>query len=252
MPIVTVSGKGGVGKTTITALLVQEMLALGADTPILVVDGDPARTLHLALGIAAPERTLADLRDDLQTALRDRRNMGEVAALLDAAGMVVQVTPQLHFLTMGRGEGPGCFCQVNVALSAALRAFLPRYPWIVVDNEAGIEHLARVRIAQVDAFLVVVQPDARSQSVATTLVQAARETAVQIGRLGLVVNRDHGRGGLQVPLDIPLWAAIPDDPTLRLHPDEPVAKLLAKSPARQGAHDLAQRVLNGQGEKPCA
>lgn len=251
MPIVTVSGKGGVGKTTVTALLLQEMLALGAPAPILAVDGDPALTLHLALGLGAPPRTLADLRDELQAAVRQQRDMGAVADLLDAAGVVVEVTPQLHLLAMGRSEGPGCFCQVNVALGAALRAFLPRYSWIVVDNEAGIEHLARVRIAAVDCFLVVVQPDLRSQSVAATVVQAAREGKVQISRLGLVVNRDHGRGGLLVPADFPLWAAIPEDQTLLLHPDEPVRGLPERSPVRQAARGLAQLVLNGHRGRVC-
>lgn len=247
--VVAVSGKGGVGKTTITALLVQELLAAGAETPLLVVDGDPAATLHFALGVASPATTLAHVRDEMMA--QEGRQKVNPVDLLTQRQVIRTGERGLHLLEMGHGEGRGCYCGVNAALSFALRQLLPQYPWVVLDNEAGTEHLSRKNMSHIDFFIVVTLPQLPSQAVARRIVQTARAVETTWTHAGVVVNRcstETDGNGVDIA-GLPVWATLPEVTTLpeleRL--GQAVTQLPAGHPLRCHMRDLATRLLREGG-----
>jgi len=175
--IVTISGKGGVGKTTTTALLLDELARAGYAGRLLVVDGDPAMTLYQALGQAPPPATVADIRDNTRLDARTIQALPEgispagyvAGRLLEAGVLNPQKLQEMSFdmLAMGWHEGsPGCFCSINNMLGLILQQLMDRYDLVIMDNEAGLEHLARYRVKHVDLFLVVYASSLASRIVA--------------------------------------------------------------------------------------
>lgn len=197
--LITVSGKGGVGKTTITALLVDELLRHNYPGRLLVVDADPAQTLHLALGVAEPEATLAQVRDTTPLNAAAIRGLPEgsspaglVWGRLANENVIVPRTLRgrnFDLMAMGHGEGAGCYCAINSALSEALNAILENYDAIIVDNEAGLEHLSRYRIKQVDLFLIVVRPGRSAQVVGEQVQRIAEQVGMQLLEVGYILNQ---------------------------------------------------------------
>lgn len=252
MPTVTISGKGGVGKTTFAALLTTEMLAAGAQQPMLAVDADPASTLHLALGVPPQKVTLSMVRESMQRVLRRRgeRRTGGLAAFLDQAGLIAPAMPGCHLLCLGRPEGRGCYCAVNTGLAAAVQVLLQRYHWVIVDNEAGHEHLSRANIPNPDVFLVVTRPDVKAQATAQSIVETALKAGVTWRQGGLILNEDEGGFAVDQNLlaALPLWASLPVEPNLaqmdRL--GQPVTSLPADAPLRQAVRQVAARILAGE------
>lgn len=155
---IAVAGKGGTGKSSIAALIIQHLKATGR-TPILAIDSDPDANLGALLGIK-PQKTLGDLRHETLEGLKNLP-AGMTKANYFEAGMhgVVEETPGLDLITMGRKEGPGCYCYLNSLVRKFYEDLTPSYPWVVIDNEAGLEHISRGMISGVDALLTVVTPN---------------------------------------------------------------------------------------------
>jgi CO dehydrogenase maturation factor len=257
--VIALVGKGGVGKTSITALLLDELAHQGYPGPVLAVDGDPASTLHLALGLPAPTATVAQVRDqtslDAQTVRTLPAGMSKVdyiAGKLEAAEALTQHQQRampLHYLAMGQSEGPGCYCAVNAALSQALAALMDRYSLIVVDSEAGLEHLSRVRLKRVDYLWVVTNPTRASMSVADQILATVHEVKMAVGQTGVILNRARAYGLEQVRDDI--VCAIPEDKKIAglEAADLPVVQLSDASLVRSRLTFLLQPVL---GKVACA
>jgi CO dehydrogenase maturation factor len=181
--LIAVSGKGGVGKTAVAAGLVK---CLGNELkgPILAVDADPNSTLGEALGLPY-EATLADVREQRERpegiAKADLVRLGVEQALVEGEGV--------DLLVMGRPEGPGCYCAVNHILRDSLRRVGRRYQAVVVDNEAGMEHLSRRTAQDIAVLLVVAGPTAVSLKAAGRVLDLAERERLPIGRRILVLNR---------------------------------------------------------------
>lgn len=197
--IISVCGKGGVGKTTICALILDELARSGYRGPALAVDGDPASTLHLLLGLPAPAATIADVRERIDLSARAVRELpaGVSAATyvfdrILAAGVLtthrLREMP-LHLVTMGQGEGPGCYCSLNHAFSRVLNGLAGHYPFVLIDNEAGLEHISRYRLDRADLLLAITLPNRASRSVAQRILKTAGEVETKIGTSWLVFNR---------------------------------------------------------------
>jgi CO dehydrogenase maturation factor len=157
-PIVAVIGKGGVGKTTVTALLLRRLLAAGR-VPVLAIDADPSACLGAALGVSV-DGTLGSLRDRLRD---DPDRPGSVPKSEWLALMAEQAIVEdkgFDLLTMGHPEGPGCYCFVNSLLRDYLDRLAASYRLVMVDCEAGQEHLSR-RTTREPARLVCVVNGAR-------------------------------------------------------------------------------------------
>jgi CO dehydrogenase maturation factor len=122
----------------------------------------------------------------------------------------------VDLVTMGRGEGPGCYCYVNNLLRRSLSRLAVGYPATVVDNEAGMEHLSRRNLRRIDHLVVVADPSPRGISAARAIRDLADQLALPVGKAWLLLNRPYSAGaGAEAPtLPIPLLATVPHDPAL--------------------------------------
>jgi CO dehydrogenase maturation factor len=197
--VIALAGKGGTGKTTIAALLTRSLLQRGQG-PVLAIDADPAMNLHLALGLAAPT-TVGELREDLRTA---QLAISRQEHLSHQIRMALEEGEQVDLLAMGRPEGAGCYCAVNNMLRQILDDLGKGYRWVIVDNEAGMEHISRRTTRDVDLLLVVTDPTVRGARAARTIAAMASEVDVHVRRKMLIVNRARG------PLPAELEAALDD------------------------------------------
>ena len=238
--IVTFSGKGGVGKTTLAALLIDET-AQQHPGPILVVDGDPAMSLHLALGLPTPPATLAHIRDEAKLDAQSIRNLPK--GMTSAQFIAVQLQQRevitrhylhgmrLHYLALGQGEGSGCYCRVNQILAQVL-----------IDNEAGVEHLSRYRLQQVGHFIVVNDATRASQETAQRILFTAREVGMSLGEVITIFNRvtrHFSSAGEGTSLEISEAFSVH---LLGLN-GQPVTDLKVYHPVRQGLQPIVKRIL---------
>lgn len=162
--LIAVIGKGGVGKTTITALLLRRLMESG-QTPLLAVDADPSNCLGSALGIAV-DKTLADLRETLRKGVDRPYSMPASEWLALRAEEAIVENTGFDLLTMGRPEGKGCYCFVNNLIREHLERLSRAYRHVLVDCEAGLEHLSRRTSGRPDLLVSVTN---RSRMAAETI-----------------------------------------------------------------------------------
>jgi CO dehydrogenase maturation factor len=192
--IIAVVGKGGVGKTTVTALLLRRLLEAN-ETPVLCIDADPSSCLGSALGIPV-ERTLADERESLREAKDRPPSMSQAEWLeLKVQGALVEENG-FDLLTMGRPEGPGCYCFVNNLIRDHLDRLGKGYRHVLLDCEAGLEHLSRRTAGRPDVLVCVTS---RARMAAETVARSLR-----------VYQELHG--GLPARVDLVLNGFEPDEP----------------------------------------
>ncbi len=210
--LIAVAGKGGVGKTTCAALLLRGLASAGV-RPLLAVDADPNANLHLLLGVPRPVG-LGSLREELLAA------EGGAASKEDILEAMVQRRvaegDDVDLVTMGRGEGPGCYCYVNSLLRRSLSRLAGSYRAVVVDNEAGMEHLSRRNLRAIDHLVLAADPSPRGLAAAGAIGELAESLSLPVGRTWLLLNRPYAAGEW-IPagtLPGPLLADVPHDPTL--------------------------------------
>jgi CO dehydrogenase maturation factor len=179
------TGKGGVGKTTISALLLRYLLARGKD-PVLVVDADANANLNELLDIEVG-LTIGQIRKDLKGDLppsmtRDQfMEMKVHQALIEEKGF--------DMLAMGQPDGPGCYCAANQHLAMTMDHLADNYQYIIVDNEAGMEHLSRMNLRKIDAMLVVSDPSSRGIMTAERISGLTTALGLDVKSKYLIVNR---------------------------------------------------------------
>ena len=187
---IAVAGKGGTGKTTLTGLLIRCLKEKQAGS-ILAIDADPASNLNTVLGLPLIN-TVGDVRED-------------TASLVSKGQMTPGLAKQDHFdyeinqalvegdgvdlLAMGRPEGPGCYCAANNMLRTIVDRMTKSYDWVVIDNEAGLEHLSRRTTRDVDVLLIVSDPTMRGITTAGRVVDVIGELKTKVGKHYLIVNR---------------------------------------------------------------
>ncbi|MCX6683786.1 MAG: AAA family ATPase [Methanoregula sp.] len=212
---IALSGKGGTGKTTVSSLLIRSFIDMG-QTPVLAVDADPNANLHEALGVRVHE-TLGSMREEAFTRhippgmnRHDYVRFRFRQALVEAEGF--------DLVAMGRPEGNGCYCFANDLLSECMLQLERDYRFVVIDTEAGMEHISRGTIGKPDMLLVVSDPGARS----LRTILRIREIATQLGlgpkQIHVVFNRYKS---VAAPVDIG-----------------------NEGPARVIVRDLAEKILN--------
>ncbi|MGB9937388.1 MAG: AAA family ATPase [Methanobacterium sp.] len=187
--IIAVSGKGGVGKTLVSSLLIKSLTGRGKD--ILAIDADPDSNLPEALGIEV-ERTVGDIREELKkdTAAGNIPSGANKWDILDYKIMESVIeTPEFDLLVMGRPEGSGCYCAVNNMLRKIIETLSSNYDIIVIDTEAGLEHLSRRTTQNVDLMLVVTDTSKRGILTAQRIGELSKELDISFKELQLIVNR---------------------------------------------------------------
>ncbi len=208
--IVAVIGKGGVGKTTITSLLLRRLLESG-QTPVLAIDADPSNCLGSALGITI-HRTLADMRETMRDPSRRPLSMSSAEWLaLQAEEAIVEDTG-FDLLTMGRPEGKSCYCFVNNLIREHLDRLAHSYRHVLVDCEAGLEHLSRRTSGRPDALVCVTN---RSRMAAETIRRSLSLFETLHGalppRVDLMLNQHDGTDRVELASFTRVFA-IPNDP----------------------------------------
>ena len=182
-----VAGKGGSGKTTLAGLVVRSLVQR-RQGPVLAVDADPNANLGLLLGME-PETTLADVREDAnQMGRQAPTGITKPAAIEYALQVGVCEGQGVDLVTMGRPEGPGCYCYVNNLLRAFLEKLAGAYTYVVLDNEAGMEHLSRRTTNNVDLLAIVYEPTVVGITTARRLMELSGQLPVKIGHRVSVAN----------------------------------------------------------------
>ncbi len=213
---IAIAGKGGIGKTTLSAMLVRSMREKGV-RPVLAVDADPNSNLAEALGIERG-RMLAEIREQgSSTEGSPASGVGRVRAIEDEVQRAIAEAEGFDLITMGYGEGPRCYCYVNNLLRKSLDTIARGYEGLIVDNEAGMEHLSRRTTNNVDCLILVANPTLPSIRAAKRILELSRGLPVNIGRRVLLLNRV-GPGAMEEQvkseldgLDVERLADVPQD-----------------------------------------
>ncbi|MGC8861634.1 MAG: hypothetical protein ACP5R5_02540 [Armatimonadota bacterium] len=231
--IIAVSGKGGTGKTTLAALIVRH-LTRRHEAPVLAVDADPNSTLAEKLGVVC-ECTIGDLREDALKSKYDApAGTPKHQTIEYAVQQAVVEGKGFDLVVMGRGEGPGCYCSVNNMLRAFLHNLSAGYKHVVIDNEAGIEHLSRRTDDRVDTMLVVGDETPAGLKSAQRIAELVAALGLVTGKTWLVLNRaDCARPGTAEQTGLDLLGCVPDDQQVREFElrGEPLLGLPDDSPA---------------------
>ncbi|MDP8236162.1 MAG: AAA family ATPase [Candidatus Erginobacter occultus] len=241
-----ICGKGGVGKSTLSALLIGYLVEKGV-RPVLAVDADPNANLGRLLGIA-PEGDVGTICDHLLA--ETKKNPGSLSKQeLLRLGLEESIAEEEGFdlITMGRPEGPGCYCYPNQVLRNIIQALASGYPAMVVDNEAGLEHLSRRLLRRLDLLIMVSSPSPRGLRTAARIHELIRELKIETKAECLVVNRGprDSSGNLDaLPPGLPLAGVIPHDPLVDAYDleERTLLQLPAESPARLAAREIFDRV----------
>jgi CO dehydrogenase maturation factor len=185
---IAVAGKGGVGKTSVAALLIEDLARRG---PVLAIDADPSANLNQALGLGV-RVTVGDIRENLDEALRQgtfKAGLTKKDWLDFKVQEALLETDRVDLLVMGRPEGPGCYCAVNNMLRAIIDRIAGRYAYVVIDTEAGMEHLSRQTTRDVDHLLIISDPSRRGLTAAAGIKRLITQIRSNVGPTALVVNR---------------------------------------------------------------
>lgn len=188
---VAVAGKGGVGKTSITSLIIKALVESGSK-PILAIDADSNSNLHETLGLPQP-RSVGCVREDARKAAdnlpggmtKDRFMEYQIQACLEE-------TKDFDFLSMGRPEGPGCYCMANNILRDIISKLTANYAFVVVDNEAGMEHLSRRTEENVDHLFIISDPAPRSLRTVGRILELIEEMKDRVHKTHMVLSRVKG------------------------------------------------------------
>lgn len=241
---IAVAGKGGTGKTTLSSIVIGHFLRRGK-TPVFAVDADANVNLNEQLGVEV-ESTIGGMREEL----KNKIGANEIPAGM-SKDMYMEYLLQdtlvessgFDLLVMGRPEGPGCYCAANNMLRRYIEILAKNYPYVVIDNEAGMEHLSRRTTQKIDLLLLVSEPSPTGVMTAARIRDLAKEMQVSVKKTGLIINRVPN-GGLPESLaeqaeeyGLDIFGAIPMDeqvvdyvlkriPTVELPESSPVVKAI--------------------------
>jgi CO dehydrogenase maturation factor len=210
--VIAMAGKGGTGKTTLAALIVRiiKEKKLGS---ILAVDADPNSNLGDALGIELKE-SIGQILDDI-AAYPDKvpAGMSKDRFIEYRVQSAVSEGEGFDLLAMGKPEGPGCYCYVNNVLRGVMGKLIRDYDYVVIDNEAGLEHLSRRTTRTADTLVVVADATSVGLRSAKRIIELTRDLDIKIKKSQLIVNRKNTDGEQLVIKDLGLECigSIPQD-----------------------------------------
>ena len=257
---IALAGKGGVGKTTIAAMIVK-YLAQAQPQPVLAIDADPSSNLNMVLGLEL-DWTVGEIREDMLSQVKRSLTAGGAAMGALAGGLSKHDYLDHHIrsslaegvrfdlIAMGRGEGPGCYCAVNHNLREVIDALSKNYAYVVIDNEAGLEHLSRRTTRDVQHLLIITDPTQRGLVAAERIAGFRKELDIHIDHSYLILNDLTGE--IPAPLmariqqlDIPLLGTVPHDEGAKEFEfsARPLVELGDDSPLYQAVAKLLQQIL---------
>ncbi len=226
---IALAGKGGVGKTTIAALVIKYLVKTCREA-VLAIDADPSSNLNMVLGMDL-EWTVGDIREEMLEQVKESLTSG--GATMGALPGGVTKRDYLDYqirtaiiegnnvdlIAMGRSEGAGCYCAVNHNLRSVIDSISKNYRYVVIDNEAGMEHLSRRTTRDVDHLLIVSDPTQRGIVAARRIAEFRNELDIQINNTYLIINRLNGEMPIELKkqidvIGIPLLGVIKPSETI--------------------------------------
>jgi CO dehydrogenase maturation factor len=257
---IALAGKGGVGKTTIAGMVIK-YLVQNKPGPVLAIDADPSSNLNMVLGLDL-DWTVGDIREDMLAQVKNSLVAGGAAMGALPGGVSkhdyldhkirssLAEGEAFDLIAMGRSEGTGCYCAVNHNLREVIDSISKNYRYIVIDNEAGMEHLSRRTTRDVQHLLVVSDPTQRGIVAAERISSFRNELDIRIERAYLIINRLPGAMPPALTskigkLDIPLLGTVPTDDELTNFEfsGKPLVELGNESPVYQAVAGMLASIL---------
>ncbi len=243
---VALAGKGGTGKTTTAGMLVKYLVEKGK-TPVLAVDADANANLNEVLGLEAGE-TLGDAREDMKTGVSPGMTK-DIYMEMKLQEAIVE-SKGFDLIVMGRPEGSGCYCAANTLLTQYLERLMDNYSHLVVDNEAGMEHISRLTTNNIDVLLVVSDATRRGLQAAHRIVELTDALKLNISRKVVMVNR--AKSGQSEALKDALSqykmdfiGTVPEDSEVQLFDLEgrPTVELPSENEAMKAAYRIFDEII---------
>jgi CO dehydrogenase maturation factor len=250
MVSIAVAGKGGSGKTTIASLVIRYLLHSGSG-PILAVDADPNANLGESLGLSVKETVGSVIATFNEEKINIPPGMTKENYLEYRLNQALVEGRDLDLVAMGRGEGPECYCYPNLILRKFIDKLADNYAYLVMDNEAGLEHLSRRTTQNVDELLMVSNHSVKGVRAVAQIVELVTELNLRVKRRSVIINLappeldplvrgELSRMKLEPVATIPL-----DDEVYRYDLElKPLLDLPDGSPAVRAVSDLMARLLN--------
>jgi CO dehydrogenase maturation factor len=245
---IALAGKGGTGKTTLAGMLVKYLLK-HHKTPVLAVDADCNANLNEVLGLQVSD-TLGHAREQMKKGRVPSGMTKDVFMSMRLEQSIIE-SDGFDLVVMGQPEGAGCYCAANTLLAGFLDRLTGNYPYMVMDNEAGMEHISRLTTSNVDILLIVSDSSRRGLQAAVRINNLARELNIGVGRSYAVINQikappsetaiDIIRNG-----DLELAGTIPDDPMIYEYDlnGRPTIEMPEDSESVRAAFNIFDRIVN--------
>jgi CO dehydrogenase maturation factor len=207
---IAISGKGGSGKTTLAAMIVRTLMGQTAKS-ILAVDADPNSCLGLTMG-AEVSGAIADLREKARSKKPSNGGMDRIRSFEYDIQQAITEGNGFDLLTMGRPEGPDCYCAVNNVLRKFLDKLSSAYSFVVIDNEAGMEHLSRRTTNNVDLLGIVAESTPLGVLTARRIFDLAKQLPISVKQIGVIWNKSESKEKeVGIERDIETFGCIPYD-----------------------------------------
>ncbi len=218
--IITVAGKGGVGKTSISAAIVRQLVKTHPEERILAIDADPAIGLATALGVEI-STTVDDIRKAITAAGKGDRQKMRAKEMLGEAHMrlfdAMVESQGFAFIAVGRPEAAGCYCGINAYLKEIISMMSEEFDYVVIDGEAGIEQVNRRVMEKVTHMILISDPSKKGTNVIQTIKKVADEL-VMYEKIGAIINRlgDESEKQYINTGEIPILSYIREDKALQM------------------------------------
>ena len=248
---IAVAGKGGVGKTTTCGMIIN-YLCKQKKGPILVVDADANSNLNEVLGVEV-ETTLGDIREEMARA-EQKGTMPANMTKADYAemkfGTALIEEDDFDMLVMGRTQGKGCYCFVNGVLKTQIDKYAGNYRYMVIDNEAGLEHISRGTLPHVDTMLLISDCSRRGVQAVGRIAEMIRELELKPGTMKLIINRAPGgklNAGVAEEIkryDLDLVGVLPQDELVYEYDCEgkPSSQVPDSAPVKQAMEEIMRKL----------
>jgi CO dehydrogenase maturation factor len=244
---IALAGKGGTGKTTLAGLLIKYLVSK-EKTPVLAVDADSNANLNEVLGMKVTD-TLGQAREDMKKGQVPNGMTKDVFMSMRLEEAIVE-SDGFDLVVMGQPEGAGCYCAANSLLAGFLDRLTGNYPYMVMDNEAGMEHISRLTTHNVDVLLLVSDTSRRSLQAAARINQLSKSLNIGVGKSYLVVNQAKNNLSkealdLIASEELALAGTIPDDAAIYDFDFQgrPTIDIPVESPALRAAFDIFDKIL---------
>ena len=246
--LIALAGKGGTGKTTIAGMLIK-YLVLKGKIPVLAVDADSNANLNEVLGLEVAN-TLGNAREEMKKGKVPSGMTKDVFISMKLERAIVE-TKGYDLIVMGQPEGSGCYCAANNLLSGFLERLTGNYPYIVIDNEAGMEHISRLTTKNVDILLILSDTSRRGLQAAIRINKLANDLNIGVSKSYLIINKTK-----EEPSDVVInmikdngiefAGTIPDDRTLYEYDltGIPTIKMPDDNKAVRAAFEIFNNIIN--------